>query len=280
MFKNEGLIMAPEGSGDDKKTEYSVPPVVRAIAVMRYIAAGNRCRNITKAAKSLGINRTTLIRLLATLESEAMIELVDEDAGYRLGTGLISLASEALNDRSIMQVARPFLRRLVNELQLSAHLGILDGREIVYLLRETPNSHLASNVREGTRLPAHATTIGRILLAQQPRVILRQLYGGKTLDSFTEKTQTTLEALEAQIERDRDNGIAWSEANFEPGIGSAAVVVYDHLGSPAGAINVTGHASEFSPESGKLDQIEVVLKSTARDLSEALGYRGWASDQM
>ena len=272
--------MAPDASADNGKAEYTVPPVVRAIAVLRYIAAGNRCRNTSKAAKALGINRTTFIRLLATLETEAMIEIVDEDAGYRLGTGLIALASEALNDRSIMRVARPFLCRLVDELQLSAHLGILDGREIVYLLRETPNSHLASNVREGTRLPAHATTIGRILLAQQPNVILRQLYDGKTLDSFTEKTRTTLNALEAQLERDRENGIAWSEANFEPGIGSAAVAVYDHLGSPVGAINVTGHASEFSPESGKLDRIETVLKATARDLSEALGYRGWASDQM
>lgn len=272
--------MPTEPSVESKKTDYSVPPVARAIAVLRYIAAGNRCRNTSKAAKALGINRTTLIRLLATLEAETMIELVDEDAGYQLGTGLIALASEALNDRSIIQVARPFLRRLVDQLQLSAHLGILDGREIVYLLRETPNSHLASNVREGTRLPAHATTIGRILLAQQPKVILRQLYGDKALASFTEKTRTTLKDLEAQLELDRDNAIAWSEANFEPGIGSAAVVVYDHLGSPAGAINVTGHASEFSPKNSNLEQIERVLKSTARDLSEALGYRGWASDQM
>lgn len=264
----------------NKKPDYSVPPVMRAFALLRHIAAGNRCRNISKTSKALGINRTTLIRLLATLEAEGMIEAVDEENGYRLGTGLIVLASEALNERSIVQVARPFLRKLVGDLHLSAHLGVLDGREIVYLLRETPNSHLASNVREGTRLPAHATTIGRILLSQLPQVMLRQLYKGATLDSFTEKTRTSLEELEQQLDQDRMQGIAWSQANFEPGIGSAAVVVYDHLGSPVGAVNVTGHASDFAPDSGNLQHIEEALKSVAQEISEALGYRGWASDQM
>lgn len=262
------------------KPEYSVPPVVRAFAVLRHIAAGNRSRNISSTAKTLGINRTTLIRLLATLEAEGMIEAIDDANGYRLGTGLIALATEALNERSIVQVARPYLRKLVDELNLSAHLGILDGREIVYLLRETPNSHLASTVREGTRLPAHATTIGRMLLSQLPRVMLRQLYKGIELESFTDKTRTSLQELEQQLERDRTQGIAWSKANFEPGIGSAAVVVYDHLGSPAGAVNVTGHASEFAKEGDSARRIEEKLKQAAQEISEAMGYRGWASDQL
>lgn len=267
-------------SGMDQKPDYSVPPVIRAFAVLRHIAAGNRCRNASKTSKALGINRTTLIRLLATLEAEGMIESAGDESGYRLGTGLIALASQALNERSIVHVARPILRKLVAELNLSAHLGVLDGRQIVYLLRETPNSHLASNVREGTRLPAHATTIGRMLLSQMPGVMLKQLYKGVDLASFTDKTKTTMRELELQLDQDRMQGIAWSQSNFEPGIGSAAVVVHDHLGSPAGAVNVTGHASEFSPENARLHIVETALKSAAREISEAMGYRGWASDQM
>lgn len=257
-----------------RETSYTMPPVTRAIALLRHIAAGNRCRNVSKAAKAVGINRTTLIRLLATLQAEGMIEAIDEDGGYRLGTGLITLAADALNDRGVAQVARPILSRLVLDLDLSAHFGVREGREIVYLARVTPNSHLASNVREGTRLPAHATTIGRILLAELSAEELAALYSGAALDAYSAKTRTDLAALRIQLQEDRRLGIAWSMENYEAGIGSAAVAVHDHTGRAAGGINVTGHASAFDPKNGRLPEIESLLKAAARAISEALGYRG------
>ena len=263
-----------------KATDYTVPPVVRAVAVLRHIAAGNRCRNSSKTAKAIGINRTTLIRILATLENERLIEAMPDEGGYRLGTGLIALASEALNERGIIQVARPVLRRLVDQLNLSAHLGVREGSEIVYLARETPVSHLASTVREGTRLPAHATTIGRILLAELPPADLIRLYRGRTLDAYTDKTRTTLEELQSQLADDRARGVSWSVANFEPEIGSAAAPVYDHRGDAVAAINVTGHVSVFAEDNAQTEQIENTLKTAAQEISEAMGYRGWAADQM
>ncbi|WP_093119493.1 IclR family transcriptional regulator [Salinihabitans flavidus] len=260
--------------------DYTVPPVVRALAVLRHIAAGNRCRNSSRTAKAIGINRTTLIRLLATLQAEGIIEEIPDEGGYRLGTGLIALAAAALSERGIIQVARPYLKRLVDELGLSAHLGVREGQEIVYLARETPVSHLASTVREGTRLPAHATTIGRILLAELPPGALRDLYRGQALEAYTDKTRTTLKELEAQLAGDRARGLSWSVANFEPEIGSAAAAVYDHQGHAIAAINVTGHASIFAEGGEQVDRIEATLRQTARDVSEAMGYRGWSADQM
>ncbi|WCR10489.1 IclR family transcriptional regulator [Paracoccus stylophorae] len=256
----------------DDAAIYGVPPVARAFALLRHIAAGNRCRNISSVAKATGINRTTLIRLLATLEQEGMIEAIADEGGYRLGTGLVTLAQNALHDRSIAQVAPRFLADLVAELKLSAHLGILEGREIVYLARCTPNSHLVSNVKEGTRLPAHATTIGRILLADLPRDELAARYEGVRMDAYSDKTRTSLPDLELQLAQDRALGIAWSAANFEPEIGSAAVLVRDNMGQAAGAINVTGHVSAFTPGSPRLSEIEQGLKKAALGMSRALGY--------
>lgn len=257
---------------DAEQTGYSVPPVLRAIALLRYIGAGNRCRNISSASKELGINRTTLIRLIHTLEDERMIEEIDEGAGYRLGTGLIALASEAIADRDVVQVARPILADLAAELNLSAHLGILDGLEIVYLARETPNSYLVSNVRVGTRLPAHATTIGRILLSELAPEALHKLYDHVKLDAYTDKTRTSLEELEAQLAEDRKGRIAWSVANFEPGIGSCAVAVYDDRGRAVGGINVTGQDSVFTPGTDEANVIERAIKSAANRISEGLGH--------
>jgi DNA-binding IclR family transcriptional regulator len=253
-------------------THYSVPPVSRAFALLHYIGEGNRCRNASQAAKAIGINRTTLIRLLVALQEERMIEKIPEDGGYRLGTGLITLASQVFKDRNIVQVARPFLHELVKQLNLSAHLCIREEREIVYLARETPQSQLVSNVREGTRLPAHATNIGRIMLADLSPKALRELYDGVELSAYTPQTSTSLDELEERLRKDRAIGIAWSMAHFEPEIGSAAVALRDYRKVCVGAINVTGHASIFAPDSKRLPEIEVQLKAAAEGVSRALGY--------
>lgn len=268
-----GSTMKNTADDDRQQTSYAIPPVTRAFALLRYIAAGNSCRNVSNTAKEVGINRTTAIRLLATLEAEGMIETIDKDGGYRLGTGLITLASNALSERGAARVARPILAQLAADLNLSAHLSVREGREIVYLVRETPNSHLVSNVREGTRFPAHATSIGRILLAQLSEKELDALYAGVELKSYSDKTRTSLESLKAQLKKDRELGISWSSDNFEPGIGSAAMAVYDHTGEVAGAINVTGHSSAFTQESGLLGEIEDRLRKAARLITEALGHR-------
>ena len=252
---------------------YSVPPVQRAITLLRHIAGGARCRNLSRSAKELGINRTTLIRLIHTLAAEGMIEEIDEGAGWRLGPGLIALAGEAMTARGVVEVTRPILQRLVKSLSLSAHLGIRHGRDIIYLARETPNAHLVSNVREGTRLPAHATTIGRILLADLPPAEVATLYADAELEAYSEKTRTTLASLQAQLAEDRAQGIARSVGNFEPGIGSCAVAVFDHRGRAVAAINVTGNAADFVLPGTFAERIEREAKQAAMDASIAMGYR-------
>ncbi|WP_018698511.1 IclR family transcriptional regulator [Amorphus coralli] len=257
----------------DKPTAYEVPPVKRAIAVLKYVGAGNSCANISRAAKDLSINRTTLIRLLHTLREERMIEERDENAGYRLGLGLIGLATESMNGRDVIQVGRPRLATLATTIGLSAHLGVLDGHEVIYLVRESPNSHLVSNVREGTRLPAHATTMGRIILAYLPEDELAALYRDAPMEGFTDRTATSFEALTEQIAADRATGIAWSAANFEPGIGSCACAVFDHRDRPVAAINVSGPEHVFRQDESRLAVIGDAVQATAREISERLGHR-------
>jgi len=268
-----GADVAPEqGSGVD----YSVPPVQRAFTLLRHIAAGGRCRNAAATARELGINRTTLIRLLHTLEAERMIESVDDGASWQLGPGMIALAAEALKSRDVVRLAQPVMARLAAELGLSSHLGVLDGREIIYLLRETPNSHLVSNVREGSRLPAHATTVGRVLLGWQPEGDLQRRYAGVELTIHTDKTAPDLGALQAQIARDKAAGMAWSTGNYEPGIGSCAAPIFDHRGRVVAAINVTGPVAQFAPGTELSEQIAALVTGAAAEISSGLGHSGAA----
>lgn len=254
---------------------YSVPPVVRAIKLLRHIGDGNTCRNLSTASKTLGINRTTLIRLIHTLLDARMIEEIAEGAGYRLGVGLISLGAQAMHGRDLVHICQPILVRLCAQTGMSAHMGVLDGADIVYLSRETPNTHLVSNVRAGSRLPAHASSIGRAILAELDESELREIFADRALIQSTEKTPMTPDAIIAQAREDRAAGLAWSEGNFEQGIGSCAAVIRDYQGLPVGGINVSGPQQAFAEETASgSDAIKNAVAQACRQASLELGYSG------
>lgn len=258
-------------SADPIDVRYVVPPVQRALRLLRYIADGNVVASPSRAAKELSINRTTLIRLLTTLEAERMIERRHDGEGYRLGIGMATLTARALFSADIVQVADPILANLANQLGLSSHLGILEGHDVIYVARRVPNLHLVSNVRIGSRLPAHASNIGRVILANMPRDKVIELYSGATLDRITEKTVTSLEELLRQIERDRELGLAWSDSNFEAGISSVAAPVFDHTGEVAGGINVSG-ATVALEGAARRREISAVLTQASQEISRRIGY--------
>lgn len=250
---------------------YSVPPVERALKLLRHIAAGDPVVNISHTARALAISRTTLIRLMATLEAERMIE-VRREGGYKLGLGLAGLAAQALFAADIVQVADPLLADLADRLGLSSHLGVIEGREVLYVARRTPNLHLVSNVRIGSRLPAHATSLGRIILAYMPREAVIALFDGVRLQASTPKTPTTMPALLRQIDQDRAEGLAWSDQNYEAGIASVAAPVFDHAGKIAGAINVTGPTRGFEGGALRHQEIAAEIAATADRISRGLGH--------
>ncbi|HEY7663591.1 MAG TPA: IclR family transcriptional regulator [Xanthobacteraceae bacterium] len=251
---------------------YIAPPVQRAVRLIRHVAEGNPVLNMSETAKALKINRTTLLRLLHTLEAEGFVER-RPSGGFQVGLSLLEVGARALFSQDLVQVAVPVLTELAEKLRLSAHLGVLDGTDVLYLVRRTPNTPLASNIRVGSRLPAHATTMGRMLLAFLPPVEIDRLYAGKELRRFSEHTSATLAAVRAKAEKDRAAGIAWSEAHFERGIGSAAVPVFDFAGTPVGAINVSGPVAAF----GSNEQRTVIgsaLRKAGSEISRRLGWIG------
>ncbi|MGH6763676.1 MAG: IclR family transcriptional regulator [Phyllobacterium sp.] len=256
---------------------YVVPPVQRAFLLLRYIAAGNRCQKIPQAVADTGLNRTTLIRLLHTLVDERALEKRAD--GYHLGIGLIGLAGDALFARDIVEHARPVLEKLAHDTQLSSHLGVLDGQEIVYLLKATPNVHLVSNVRVGKRLPSYATTIGRILLSCLSAEEIRALLSGTAFEKYTDKTPPDIEHLVRQVHDDGVLGLAWSYSNFEMGLGSCAAAVFDRDGKPVAGINVTGHESHFEANSPTRARIGELVAESAKTLTAMLGGGGMATQK-
>ncbi len=256
----------------DTDDAYLSPPVQRAARLLRHIADGDPVTNMTRTAQALGINRTTLLRLLHTLESERLIETRGGGLpGWRIGLGLIGMAAQAFFSDDMVQTAVPILTRLADTLGLSAHLGVLDGHEIVYLVRRTPNHSFASNIRVGSRLPAHAANMGRIILAHMAPDAVARLYDGVTLEALTAYTSTSLAQLRARLDDDLATGLAWSDGHFEGGISSVAAAVLDASGAPVAALNVSGTSAKFQGE-GRRAQIGRVMAEAAEEISRHLGW--------
>jgi len=247
---------------------YLSPPVQRATKLLRRIAEGDRVTNMSRTARELDISRTTLLRILHTLEAERFIEPVG-DAGWRIGPGLIGIAAHAFASGDLAEAAQPVLQKLAETVGMSAHLGVLDGREVVYLVRRTPNASFVSNIRVGSRLPAHAANMGRIILAHLPEAEVRALYAGVPMPAVTPHTATTIDGLLARLARDREAGLAWSDGYFEPGIGSVAAVVRDATGKPVAALNVSGQAAHFESNRAR---IGAAVAEAAAEISARLGF--------
>src|SRR5262245_39411695 len=231
--------------GEGAATSYIAPPVQRAVRLLRHIADGDPVTSMSETAKTLKINRTTLLRLLYTLESEGFVERRNDEAGYQVGPSLVALAARIVFSQDLIRVSVPIVAKLAEKVGMSAHLGVLEETDVLYLLRRTPNAPLASNIRIGSRLPAHATTMGRIILAHMSTADVEAIFRGKQLLRFSAHTPTTMAELHIVLKRARQDRIAWSDGFFEPGIGSAAVAVLDYAGAPVGALNVSGPLDSF-----------------------------------
>lgn len=265
-----------EATGDSSGREqaqgvYLISPVQRAMRLLDFLAGGGETTQLSRLARQLDINRVTLARLLDTLEHERMIERVSVGGGYRVGPRFLAMAAAALGDRDLLRLAQPLLARLAAETQFSAHLAVLSGNEMVYLLQELPNTLLVSNIRVGSRVPAHFTAPGRILLAGVPAKVRRSLLGKGPLASATEHTPASHAELDRMIAEDQARGCAWSLSGYEQGVNACAAAVRDRLGQVIAAISVAGPDSRFDARNSVAVQKAVI--GAARLLSQMFGYR-------
>jgi len=250
---------------------YLSPPVQRAAALLRHIADGDRVSNMSRTARALGINRTTLLRLLRTLEAERFIEADPQRGGWQIGLGLIALASQTFFSQDLVQIAGPVADRLVTTLGLSAHLAVLDRLEVMFVLRRTPNVVLVSNIGVGSRLPAHATNLGRIILAHLPPEQIDRMYRGQKMSAVTPHTPGSLEQLRQRLDKDRTAGLAWSDGFVEPGLSSVAAPIFDATGKPIAALNVSGRTEDFLGDDRR-DLIGREIRAAAEEISCRLGW--------
>ena len=255
---------------------YLVPGLARGLEVLRAFTAERRRMTLTEMGQAVGVTRSAVFRIAYTLEQLGFLAHDPRTRTYTLGPQVLRLGYGYLASRDLVEVALPQLEALRDRTGWSAHLGVLEGREVTYLARLPTRRSLSSVVQVGARLPAHATTMGRVLLAALPPDDLRALYAGADLAPHGPNTPTTLAALLAQAERDRAAGFAAHIAGFEAGVASVAAPLRDVSGATVAAINLSTVALLTSDEELRGPLAAEVTAAAAR-ISLALGHAGGAA---
>jgi DNA-binding IclR family transcriptional regulator len=182
------------------------------------------------------------------------------------------LGFEYIASLEITELARPVLERLRDAAEFASQLVIRDAREVVVVLRATSQSMFASNVSVGTRFPAHATILGRILMCELADDELAALFPERALESFSQNTPKTLAELKAILAEDRARGYATSDSFFERGISAVAAPVRDQSGRIVAAVSITAQRPTLEPKELRERLIRQV-RAAADELSHQLNYR-------
>lgn len=262
--------MTNDLSKTEESDRYIVPALERGLSLLCEFSRDQRTLGAPELARRLNLPRTTVFRLLSTLESMGFVERVDGGRDYRLGVAVLRLGFEYLASLELTNLGRPVLERLCEQIQLPCNLVVRDHQSIVYVAKISPPTPFASSVTVGTRLPAHATVLGHILLSELTLAELQDLYPGGRLERYTEHTPVDVAQLFEACQRTRLQGYALSEGFFEPTISTVAAPVFGHTGRTVAALGTTVMAARF--EKGRAPEMIEQVKAAAADLSVLLRY--------
>lgn len=255
-------------TGKSDEERYLVPGLARGVEILRMFSRDRHRITAPEMARELGIPRSTVFRLVQTLEHLGLLESDDGGHGHRLGVGLLGLGFEYVASLDITEVGRSELEALRDATGYASHIVVRDGTDVIVILKVPGRSAFSGSLNVGARLPAHATVLGRVLLADLASETVRDLYRDRSLGTFSDQTPGDIDALLNLLAQDRARGYAVSQSFFESGISSVAAPIRDHSGNVIAAINVT-----VAGEAEIAEPVIAEVRRRADAISSLLNYR-------
>ena len=255
---------------------YHVESLARGLSVLSAFSLERPALSLTDISQRLQLNKTTTFRLLSTLENLGYLQRDEQTKLYRPSLEVLRLGFVVLNGLEVRQVAAPHLRRLVEEVEETVNLVVLDNHEVVYIDR-VGSKHMVSIHRPvGSRLPVYCTSTGKALVAFLPPVQLALVLEATTWLPYTDRTLVTPDAFKENLALVRSRGFADSYGELLPELCAVAAPVRQHDGQVVAAVNISVPTHRISYEK-LVDELGPKVVSSARQISLGLGYSPEAS---
>lgn len=266
------LMPRPPGADDggERPREF-VQSVERGLAIIRSFGPDSPVQTVSDMAAKTGLTRATARRFLITLMELGYIQT--DGRNFELTPRVLELGYSFLSGLGFPDVALPHLERLVAEVDESSEASVLDGEDIVYVVRVPSTSIMTLSLNVGARMPAHATSMGKVLLAGLSEAELDAYLAGADLKAHRPKTITDRETLRKEIVQAREQGYAVVDQELEDGLVAIAVPVHDRSGRAIAAVNLSTHIARRDVESMRTDLLEPLQRAAQAIEADMAGVR-------
>ena len=255
---------------DRKKTKQTSQTLLRGLKILELTASGKSNLPIRELAKEVNLPRSIVHRLISTLEGEGYIQKNSANPGYRLGTKLWSLGCAAIQGLEIREVARPYLEDLSSNTNELVALGVLDGREVVYLDKIDCSQAVRAYIPIGGRAPAYCISTGKAILAHRGDDEVMRI--ASSMKKFTGHTVVGMAALKKHLAEIRRRGYSINFGEWHEDLGGVASAIWGREGNVVAAIGITVPIHRLAKEN--IDPLGRLVMKAAAEISHELGYAG------
>lgn len=257
------------GPGEERRVA-AVQSVQRAFEILRALALSPA--GVSEVAREIGLPKSTVARLLATLEELDAVERIGDGTVFRVGPAVGALSAAAGTTQNLGMIVRPYLRDLAEESGEDAGLAVPAGSAVHFIAQVDAVNDVQVRDWTGASMPAHVVPSGLVMMAYWPEPQLQRFFE-RDLDAMTPNTMTDEAEIRLRLAGIRDVGYVWALEEFTIGINSVAAPVFANQGVPAGAVHIHGPAYRFPREANR-DRIAAAVRNAAKNISDMLAKSG------
>ncbi|MDB5750487.1 MAG: transcriptional regulator, IclR family [Ramlibacter sp.] len=244
-----------------------VQSFARGLEVIRSFSAATPRQTLTEVAGRTGLTRAGARRILLTLQTLGYVEC--DGKQFTLTPRILDLGFAYLSSMPMWNVAEPLMEALVEQVHESCSAGVLEGTDIIYVLRVSTRKIMRNSLGVGSRLPAYCTSMGRVLLAGLPDEEVKERLRATAREARTRHTLTDVAALLAKVQQARRQGWCLVNQELEEGLVSMAAPVLNRAGRAIASINISGQANRTPPRQMQ-EAMLPQLREAARQISQRL----------
>ena len=241
-----------------------IQSLARGLRILEILGSSSKGVSVTELAEALELDKGSASRLVSTLAKYAYAEKDPISRRYSLGPQVVSLSRSLLARLPLREVAKPYLRELMEKTGECSHVGILSQGKVLYIDQVESPASLRVNAEVGSLAPLHCTALGKAMLAFG-RVPLPE-----KMERFTERTLVTSESLRRNLEAVKERGYAVDDEEFDQGVRCVAAPIFDFRDKVVGSIGISGPITRM-PSQKIPTYAELVLK-ISRSLSEKMRF--------
>jgi IclR family transcriptional regulator, pca regulon regulatory protein len=258
---DDNVADAPRTIGSRKSSEF-VQSLDRGLAVIRAFGPDHDRLTLSEVARETGLTRAAARRFLLTLVTLGYVRTNGKE--FSLGPRVLELGYSYLSSMTLPDVATPHVEALVTQVQESSSISVLDGQDVVDIVRVPAKRIMTVSVPVGTRFRAHASSKGRVLLAHLSPADLEAFLAEARLERLTDRTVTDPQELRGLLDDIRSKGYALVDQEVEEGVRSVAVPLRDAGGTVIAAMNVSSYATRVSVGAARQEVLPLLLAAASQ----------------